>query len=77
MRLFGTLRGPDGRAAGGSVDWPESTYAIEASAADTPVAAVESSLMGDLDDSVADQDKRVLLYMSEDIVGAERKKKIN
>ena len=56
VRLFGTLRSPDGRAVGGSVDWPVSTYAIEASAADSPVAAVESSLMGDLGNLVADQD---------------------
>lgn len=48
VRLFGTLRGPGGRAAGGSVDWAESTYAIEASAAHSPVAAWESSLMGNL-----------------------------
>lgn len=56
VRLFGALRCPDGRAAGGSVDWPESTtYAIEASAADSPLAAVESSLMGDLGNLLTDQ----------------------
>ena len=65
VRLFGTLPGPDGRAAGGSVDWPESTYAIEASAADSPVAAVESSLMSDLENfGIRSRQLSIIVYAS-------------